>query len=173
MLTWLTKLHPGTYLVWSSFQVITSIKPFHLYSLKEPFSCVHALHCIPRNLVHIKCVILPIQRIQTLNSLARIVLESDSLTHSEPLLWQLHWLPVHSRIRFKFATITYKAMYINSPQYLSSYIHYHQPVHSLRSSDLHFFVPTPSSTNFGSRYFRSAAPVIWNLIPLEICYLQT
>jgi len=35
------------------------------------------------------------------NSPARIFLQSDSLDHSEPLLRQLHWLPVHSRIRFK------------------------------------------------------------------------
>jgi hypothetical protein len=40
-------------------------------------------------------------------ALARIVLQSDSLAHSQPLLQQLHWLPIHSRIRFKLATITY------------------------------------------------------------------
>jgi len=107
-----------------------------------------------------------LQRVQ--NSLARIVLQSDSLAHSEPLLWQLHWLPVHSRIRFKLATIKYKAFCTNSPQYLASHIRYHQSVHSLRSSDEHFLVPTPSSTNFGSRSFRSAAPVILNTLTLAI-----
>ena len=49
------------------------------------------------------------------NSLARIVLQSDCRAHSEPLLRQLHWLPVQSRIRFKLATITYKALFTNSP----------------------------------------------------------
>jgi len=107
-----------------------------------------------------------LQRVQ--NSLARIVRQSDSLAHSKPLLWQLHWLLVHSRIRFKLATITYKALCTNSPQYLASHIRYHQPVRSLRSSDQQFFVPTPSSTNFGSRSFRSATPVIWNSLPLAI-----
>jgi len=101
------------------------------------------------------------------NTLARIVFQSDSLAHSEPLLWQPHWLPVHSRIRFKPATITYKALCTNS-QYLASHNRYHQSVRSLRSSDQHFLVPTPSSINFGSRTFRSAAPVIWNSIPLAI-----
>jgi len=48
----------------------------------------------------------------------------------------------------------YKALCTNSPQYLASYIRYHQSVRSLRSSDQHFLVPTPSSTNFGSRSFR-------------------
>ena len=42
------------------------------------------------------------------------------------------------------------------------------PIRSLRSSDKHYLVPTPTSTNFSSRSFRSAAPVIWNAIPLQI-----
>ena len=112
-----------------------------------------------------------LQRIQ--NSLARIVLQSDGRAHSEPLLRQLHWLPIQSRIRFKLATITYKALSTNSPQYLSSLILYHQPARSLRSSDQHYLLPTPSSTKFGSRSFRSSAPAIWNSIPLEIRSSQT
>jgi len=74
-------------------------------------------------------------------TLARIVLQSDSLAHSEPLFQQLHWLPIQSRIRFKLATITYKALSTNSPQYLASLIHYHQPVRSLRSCDRHYLLP--------------------------------
>jgi len=61
-----------------------------------------------------------------------------------------------------------KALCTNSPQYLDSHIRYHQPVRSLRSSDQQFLVSTPSSTNFGSHSFRSAAPVIWNSLPLAI-----
>ena len=106
-----------------------------------------------------------LQRFQ--NSLARKLLQSDCPAHLEPLLLQLDWLPVHSRIRFKLATITYKALPTNSPPYLASFIHYHQPVHSLRSSDQHYLL-LPSSTNFGSRSFRRFAPAIWNSIPLEI-----
>jgi len=110
--------------------------------------CNAVLYGAPQYVTH------KLQRVQ--NSLARIVLRSDSLAHSEPLLRQLHWLPVHNRIHFKLATITYKALCTNYPQYLASHIRYHQSVRSLRSSDQHFLVPTPSSTNFGSRYFRSA-----------------
>ena len=36
-----------------------------------------------------------------------------------PLLNSLHWLPVHSRISFKIATITYKSLHSQSPGYLS------------------------------------------------------
>lgn len=107
-----------------------------------------------------------LQHIQ--NTLARIVLQSNSLAHSETLLQQLHWLPVHSRIQFKLATITYKALSTNSPQYLASLIHYHQPVRSLRSSNQHYLFQTASKINFSSRSFRCSAPVVWNSIPLEI-----
>jgi hypothetical protein len=62
-----------------------------------------------------------LQRIQ--NALARIVLQSNSLAHSQPLLQQLHWLPVYSRIRFNLATITYRALFSNSPHYLASLLH--------------------------------------------------
>jgi len=64
------------------------------------------------NYLHIYHVMCRLQKVR--NSLTRIVLQSGSLTHSEPLLWQLHWLPVHSRMRFKLANITYKALYIFS-----------------------------------------------------------
>jgi hypothetical protein len=102
------------------------------------------------------------------NALARIVLQSDSLAHSQPLLQQLHWLPVHSRIRFKLATITYRALSSNSPYYLASLLHQYQPVRSLRSSDQQYLVPTPSSIDFGFHSFRCSAPAIWNTIRLEI-----
>ena len=88
-------------------------------------------------------------------------------THSEP---QLYWLLVHSGIHFELATITYKAFSANSRQYLSSFIHH--PIHSLCSSDRHYLLPTPSSTNFGSRSFRYSTPTICYLIPLEICSSQ-
>jgi len=39
---------------------------------------------------------------------------------------QLHWLHVHDRMRIKLATIAYKALCTNSPQYLASHIRYHQ-----------------------------------------------
>ena len=113
-----------------------------------------------------KTAILKLQRVQ--NTLARIVLRSNRFTHSAPLLERLHWLPVHSRIRFKLATITYKALSTSSPHYLASLLRPHQPVRTLRSSDQHYLATVTSSTVFGSRSFRCAAPAIWNAIPLSV-----
>ena len=113
-----------------------------------------------------KSNIIKLQRIQ--NTLAHIVLKSDRQTHSAPLLQQLHWLPVHSRIHFKLATIIYKALSTSSPQYLATLLHQHIPVHSLRSSDQQFLDQPASRSNFGSRSLRCAAPSVWNSIPLNI-----
>ena len=106
------------------------------------------------------------------NSHARIYLQSDCLAHSEPLLRLLYWLPVHSRIRFKLATISQSPLYQLSSTLLHNHYHYQQPVRSFRTSDQHYFLPTPFTSNFGSRSFRSA-PAIWNSIPLEICSSHT
>jgi len=113
-----------------------------------------------------KSTVFKLQRVQ--NTLARIVTQSNSLTHSEPLLRQLHWLPVHSRIRFKLATIAYKALSTASPPYLASHLHIHQPTRLLRSSDQQLLDFSSSKTVFGSRSFRCSAPAVWNSIPLEI-----
>jgi len=113
-----------------------------------------------------KSTVFKLQRVQ--NTLARIVTQSNSLTHSDPLLRQLHWLPVHSRIRFKLATITYKALSASSPPYLACHLQLHQSIHLLRSSDQRHLDCPSSKTVFGSRSFRCSAPTVWNSIPLEI-----
>jgi len=48
-----------------------------------------------------------LQRVQ--NTLARIVLNKPARPPSEGLLSQLYWLPIEHRIKFKLATLTYKA----------------------------------------------------------------
>ena len=45
-----------------------------------------------------------LQHIQ--NTLARIVIQSNRPTHSEALLQQLHWLPVHTRVCFLITSIS-------------------------------------------------------------------
>ena len=111
-------------------------------------------------------ILLKLQRIQ--NTLARIVLQADSRSPSEPIFHQLHWLPVRSRIHFKLATIVYKALASSSPIYLSTLLHSYHPVRSLRSADQQLLESPPSRTKFGSRAFRRAAPSVWNKIPLAV-----
>ena len=109
-----------------------------------------------------------LQRVQ--NSLARIVLRRHPRYDSSCLLSELHWLPIEQRIRFKLATITYKASFSHQPSHLSSLL---QPyvsgsTHTLRSSGQHLLAIPRCRTEFGKRAFSHAAPWLWNQIPIEI-----
>ena len=73
--------------------------------------CNSLLHSIPK--VHLD----KLQRVQ--NSLARVVTKSTRFTSSKPLLKRLHWLPIASRIDFKIATLTYKAVHLKQPPSLA------------------------------------------------------
>jgi hypothetical protein len=74
-----------------------------------------------------------LQRVQ--NSLARIVLKKHPRHPAQGLLSKFHWLPIEHRIKFKLATITYKALTINQPSYILSRLHTYQPAYHTRSAD--------------------------------------
>ena len=79
-----------------------------------------------------------LQRIQ--HTAARVVVYQHSRTSplsSNELLKQLHWLPIEWRIRFKLATMTFKALHTDRPPYLSDLLQHHEPKRSLRSSSSH------------------------------------
>ena len=58
-----------------------------------------------------------IHRLQLVqNSLARVIYPSLSRRdHITPILHRLHWLPVHARIKFKVALLTFKTLQSNLP----------------------------------------------------------
>ena len=51
-----------------------------------------------------------LQRVQ--NALARVVTKSTRLNSTKAMLERLYWLPIASRIDFKIATLTYKAVHL-------------------------------------------------------------
>ena len=65
-----------------------------------------------------------IQRLQRIqNSAARIVILCSKSEHITPQLQDLHWLPVHQRIKFKIITLTYRCLHNLAQAYLSDLIH--------------------------------------------------
>ena len=108
-----------------------------------------------------------LQRVQ--NSLARVVTKTSRFTSSAPLLAKLHWLPVTSRIDFKLACITYKAIHKNQPPSLSESIVIRSSNKNTRNND-HLLLQHPpvGKNNYGCRAFSFTAPSIWNKIPLHI-----
>ena len=101
-------------------------------------------------------------------TIATLSSTDKTATSAGPLLNSLHWLPVHSRINFKIATITYKSLHSQSQATLFPCstiicrlgISVH-PIHC-------FFLPTQQKTNFDLHAFQSAAPNIWNKLLIDV-----
>jgi len=53
------------------------------------------------------------------NAAARLVTGTRRCDHITSVLQQLHWLPVHQRVKFKLAVLVYKAFNNLAPPYLS------------------------------------------------------
>jgi len=87
---------------------------------------------------------------------------------SNELLKQLNWLLTEWRIRFKHATMTFKALYTDRPPYLSDLLQHHEPKRSLRSSSSHQLLVPRHKLTFGSRAVRFSAPRVWNSLPISI-----
>ena len=96
------------------------------------------------------------------------LLRSHALLSATALLRQLHWLPVEWRIRFKLATMTFKALHAGRPPYLTDQLQYYQPTRSLRSSGSHQLIKSRHNLSFGPRAFHISAPHIWNSLPTNI-----
>ena len=124
-------------------------KHLHLQSLMNRAHTVHKLQMVQ-------------------NALARTITRSPRSVTTSQLLSNLHWLPIHKRIKFKVATLTYKVLTTQQPAYLHNLISYHQPSRSLRSSSQSFLHVPRAKTDFGRRAFSYAAPQIWNHIPTAI-----
>ena len=110
-----------------------------------------------------------LNRLQTIqNRAARIVLGVGRRVSSEPLLRQLHWLPVAKRIQYKTALITFKTLHTHQPSYLSSLLIPYSPSRTLRSSSNNFLTVPKVTTTLQSRSFSVAAPHLWNSLPIPI-----
>ena len=112
-----------------------------------------------------------LQRLQkVLNAAARLIYQSPRHSHITPILVSLHWLPVKFRVDFKIALLVYKALNGSAPSYISALLSPKSASkYDLRSDDqdLHQ-VPATKLKTVGDRAFTSAAPRIWNTLPLEI-----
>ena len=112
-----------------------------------------------------------LQRLQkVLNAAARLIYQSPRLCHITPILISLHWLPVKFRVDFKIALLVYKALNGSAPSYISALLSPKSASkYDLRSDDQDLLqVPATKLKTVGDRAFTSAAPRIWNTLPLEI-----
>ena len=100
------------------------------------------------------------------NSLGRVVCNiSKFQTSSKPLLKSLHWLPIHQRIQYKIALLTFKTLQIGKPFYLADLLTRYRPVRNLRSASADLLVMPYIRSTLGRRSFSFAAPAVWNSLP--------
>jgi len=113
-----------------------------------------------------------ISRLQrTHNALARVVTGTGFTDSSSSTLKRLQWLPIDAGIKFKIATLDFKALNAGSPPYLASLLHAsyrHNPRRALRSASVIVLSVARSNLSFGSRTFRTAAPTVWNSLPPHV-----
>ena len=63
------------------------------------------------------CVIRKLQGVQ--NAAARLITVTRKFDHTTPILRDLHWLPVHQRIKYKIAMLVNKCLRGLAPPYLA------------------------------------------------------
>ena len=146
----------GKYLTQDSAQIL-----IHAFISSKLDYCNSLLYGIPKYLV---C---RLQRVQ--NTAARIVTLTRKYDSITPIMFKLHWLPVHSRIIFKLLLLVYKALNGKAPSYISSLLSHRKCSRSLRSSGQELLtVPLAKLKTYGDRAFSIAAPRQWNNLPLSI-----
>ena len=97
------------------------------------------------------------------NFAARILLKRSKFCHITPVLKELHWLPIESRIKFKIMLLTFKSLNDLAPQYLKSLLPLQTHSRQLRSSDTSkLIIPRTNLVTMGDRAFSVCAPKLWN-----------
>ena len=107
-----------------------------------------------------------LQRVQ--NNAARLITRTSKHDHITPVLKELHWLPVESRIAFKMLVMTYKCINGLAPSYLAELVQPRKRDGRLRQN----YAPTLhqgiTKKCIGDSAFGAAAPRLWNELPVNI-----
>ena len=111
-----------------------------------------------------------IQRV--INSSARHIFRVPKSAHITPFLYDLHWLPISSRVQYKIAVICFHFVSGTAPPYLSELLHLCSPSRCLRSAaDTRIFrVSRMDRRTLGERSFQCIGPVLWNSLPLSVTH---
>ena len=106
-----------------------------------------------------------LQKVQ--NHAARLVKKVPKRESIQPILKDLHWLPVNARIQYKIALYVYQCINEASfPSYLRELLSEYTPTRSLRSSDKSLLKKSrPKLKQYGERAFTFAGADVWNNLP--------
>jgi len=99
----------------------------HAFITSRLDNCNSLLYGLPNTLLD------KLQYVQ--NSAARLLTLSKKHDHITPILFNLHWLPINYRIKYKILLFTFKALHGLAPSYIGDLISRYKPGRSLRSSN--------------------------------------
>ena len=103
------------------------------------------------------------------NAAARLITSSRKFDRITPILFDLHWLPISERIKFKIILLTYKALHQQSPIYIQDLICHYSTSRTLRSSSTLRLTPVSFNLkSYGFRAFAVSVPELWNKLPDDI-----
>ena len=117
-----------------------------------------------------KRLILKLQCI--MNKAAKLILCRNKYDSATQAMFELHWMPVEFRIKYKLALLVYKALNNLAPSYLSEMLHFSTSIYSTRAETDRKLV-VPRASRIGDRAFSVAGPRIWNELPTDIRNLTT
>jgi len=125
---------------------------------------------IPYHTILAGCNAYTVRRLQRVqNTAARLVLDVPVPygSRSHPLLRELHWLPIESRIKFKLCVLMYPVCHGTAPLYLCEL---RKPCTDsrLRSKSKGDFSTPRTRLRFPDKAFAVSAPSAWNSLPIEI-----
>ena len=108
-----------------------------------------------------------LQHLQSVhNCAARLVSPKPRYARASPILSELHWLALKSRIILKILLLVYKSLNTLAPVYITDLLNYYKPNRNLRWVGQG--IPRSNQRNYRGRAFTVAAPKLWNTLPLEI-----
>ena len=127
-------------------------------------------------LFYVVYVLVPSDKLQRVqNSAARLVIKFSKCDHVQPLLRSLHWLPVHSRIKYKISTLCFSTFTNSSPIYIAQLLSIYTPSRHLCSSwdtpTLH--IPFIKTKSFDQRAFSFTGPTQLNLLPYGLRHSES
>ena len=111
------------------------------------------------------------------NNAVRLVRRSKKYDHISPVLKDLHWLPVKSRITFKVLSIVHSAMHGDAcPSYIQELVTHYAPPRALPSGTDGMLLSEPSTHRClaaGDNAFSVCGPGLWNDLPLSLRETQS
>ena len=103
--------------------------------------------------------------------------KSKKYDHITPVLKDLHWLPVKSRIIFRVLFIVHTAMNSDAcPTYIQELVTRYAPPRAIRSVPDGMLLSVPSTHRCivaGDNAFRVCGPRLWNDLPLSLRETQS